>query len=35
MLQQVPLGSKSLADYTHLVGRDLVESIRELAGPRS
>jgi trehalose synthase len=33
MLQQVPLGSKSLADYTHLVGRDLVESIRELAGP--
>src|SRR5918992_2647078 len=33
MLQQVPLGSKSLADYTHLVGRDLVESTRELAGP--
>src|SRR5918992_3012217 len=33
MLQQVPLGSKSLADYTHLVGRDLVDSIRELAGP--
>jgi trehalose synthase len=33
MLQEVPLGSKSLADYTHLVGRDLVESIRELAGP--
>ena len=33
MLQEVPLGHKSLADYTHLVGRDLVDSIRELAGP--
>jgi trehalose synthase len=33
MLQEVPLGSKSLSDYTHLVGRDLVESIRELAAP--
>ncbi len=33
MLTEVPLGHKSLADYTHLVGRDLVESIRELAGP--
>jgi trehalose synthase len=33
MLQEVPLGQKSLADYTHLVGRELVESIRELAGP--
>ncbi len=38
MLQDVPLGSKSLADYTHLVGRGLVEEIREraeaLAGKR-
>jgi trehalose synthase len=33
MLQEVPLGHKSLSDYTHLVGRDLVEGIRELAGP--
>ncbi len=33
MLQEVALGQKSLADYTHLVGRELVESIRELAGP--
>ena len=33
MLQEVPLAQKSLADYTHLVGRELVESIRELAGP--
>ncbi|HEX6116965.1 MAG TPA: glycosyltransferase [Solirubrobacterales bacterium] len=32
MLQEVPLGQKSLADYTHLVGRELVESIRDLAG---
>ncbi len=33
MLQEVPLGHKTLADYTHLVGRELVESIRELAEP--
>ena len=33
MLQEVPLGSESLTDYTHLVGRDLVESIRELSAP--
>ena len=33
MLQEVPLGTKSLADYTHLVGRGLVEEIRELAEP--
>ncbi|MSO41394.1 MAG: glycosyltransferase [Solirubrobacterales bacterium] len=32
MLQEVALGTKSLADYTHLVGRGLVEEIRELAG---
>jgi trehalose synthase len=31
MLQEVALGSKSLADYTHLVGRGQVEEIRELA----
>ena len=33
MLQPVPLASKSLADYTHIVGRELVEEIRELAEP--
>src|SRR4051794_9299693 len=33
MLQDVGLGDKSLADYTHLVGRGLVEEIRELAAP--
>ena len=33
MLQPVPLAHKSLADYTHLVGRPLVEEIRELAAP--
>ncbi|HEX4717843.1 MAG TPA: glycosyltransferase [Thermoleophilaceae bacterium] len=31
MLQPIPVGHKSLADYTHLVGRSLVEEIRELA----
>ena len=31
MLTPVPVGHKSLADYTHLVGRPLVEEIRELA----
>ena len=31
MLQPVPLANKSLADYTHIVGRPLVEEIRELA----
>ncbi len=31
MLQPVPVGSKSLADYTHLAGRPLVEEVRELA----
>jgi trehalose synthase len=38
MLQDVGLGDRSLADYTHLVGRGLVEEIREraeeLAGKR-
>jgi trehalose synthase len=31
LLQPIPVGHKSLADYTHLVGRSLVEEIRELA----
>jgi trehalose synthase len=31
VLQPIPVGHKSLADYTHLVGRTLVEEIRELA----
>ena len=31
MLQPVSVGNKSLADYTHLVGRPLVQEIRELA----
>jgi trehalose synthase len=31
LLQPVPVGHKTLADYTHLVGRDLIEQIRELA----
>lgn len=33
MLQEVGLGHKSLADYTHLAGRGLVDEIRELAAP--
>ena len=33
MLQEVGLGPRSLADYTHLVGRGLVDQIRELAEP--
>jgi trehalose synthase len=31
MLQEINLGARSLADYTHLVGRPLVEEIRSLA----
>jgi trehalose synthase len=31
VLQPVALAAKSLADYTHIVGRPLVEEIRELA----
>ncbi len=31
MLQEVSLGSKSLSDYTHLVGKGQVEEIRALA----
>lgn len=33
MLQEVALGQRSLADYTHIAGRDLVGSIRDLAAP--
>ena len=33
MLQPVAVAHKSLADYTHIVGRPLVEEIRELAEP--
>ena len=33
MLQEVALGQKSLADYTHIVGKELTEQIRELAEP--
>jgi trehalose synthase len=33
MLQDVSLGSRSLADYTHLIGRGLVDEIRERAEP--
>jgi trehalose synthase len=33
VLQQVALAGKSLADYTHIVGRPLVEEIRELSEP--
>ena len=31
MLQPVSVGNKSLADYTHLAGRPLIQEIRELA----
>jgi trehalose synthase len=31
VLQEVNLGARSLADYTHIVGRPLVEEIRSLA----
>jgi trehalose synthase len=33
VLQEVALGHRSLADYTHLAGRGLVDEIRELAAP--
>lgn len=33
MLQDVSLGHKSLADYTHICGRDLIEEIGRLAEP--
>jgi trehalose synthase len=31
VLQPVAVGTKTLADYTHIVGRELVDEIRELA----
>ena len=33
MLQEVALGPRSLADYTHIAGKALIERIRELAEP--
>ncbi|MHB1537758.1 MAG: glycosyltransferase [Solirubrobacteraceae bacterium] len=33
MLQPVAVGSKPLADYTHICGRELIEEIRALAEP--
>src|ERR687894_2214398 len=33
MLQEVALGQRSLADYTHIVGKETIEEIRELAEP--
>jgi trehalose synthase len=33
VLQPVSVGTKTLADYTHIVGRDLIEEIRTLAEP--
>jgi trehalose synthase len=33
MLQPVATGHKSLADYTHICGRELIEEIRSLAEP--
>ena len=33
MLQPVAVGTKTLADYTHIVGRDLIDEIRTLAEP--
>ena len=32
MLQPIAVGHKSLADYTHLVGKPLIEEVRQLAG---
>ncbi|HEU4736589.1 MAG TPA: glycosyltransferase [Solirubrobacterales bacterium] len=33
MLQEVSLGQMSLADYTHIAGKETIERIRELAEP--
>jgi trehalose synthase len=33
LLQEVSLGHKTLTDYTHIVGKDLTEQIRQLAEP--
>jgi trehalose synthase len=35
VLQEVALGQKSLADYTHIAGRELIDRIRSLAEPLS
>jgi trehalose synthase len=33
VLQPVPVAAKTLADYTHIVGRELVDEVRTLAEP--
>jgi trehalose synthase len=33
LLQEVALGHKTLTDYTHIVGKDLTEQIRQLSEP--
>lgn len=33
MLQEVALGQKTLTDYTHIVGKELTEQIRQLSEP--
>ncbi|HEY6730424.1 MAG TPA: glycosyltransferase [Solirubrobacterales bacterium] len=33
MLQEVALGHKTLTDYTHIVGKELTEQVRQLAEP--
>jgi trehalose synthase len=33
LLQEVALGNKTLTDYTHIVGKELTEQIRQLAEP--
>jgi trehalose synthase len=33
LLQEVALGQKTLTDYTHIVGKELTEEIRQLAEP--
>jgi trehalose synthase len=33
LLQEVALGQKSLTDYTHIVGKELTEQIRQLSEP--
>jgi trehalose synthase len=33
VLTEIPLGHKTLADYTHICGKGLIERIRELAEP--
>jgi trehalose synthase len=33
VLQPVAVGTKLLSDYTHIVGKDLIAEVRELAAP--